>query len=133
MKKIILFLSATLISLSGFSQTYLVNAASATVTANYITKNLSNSGRIAVVQIIPSAEFVGTTTTDTLQWSLNKVDWSDVLDVNGNPAQHTISHVPSTLHGYSYTFQSIPGVWYRDVFTAGNASAGKLTIIMNDK
>jgi hypothetical protein len=137
MKKTILLLAISLISVCGFSQAVIASF-SATVTGTYtISVGTGNSGysnapgtglnNWGTIEIFASSGFVGSTASDTLQASLNGTTWWTVRDNSGNLSNHTLSHKSTTASPYLYTINLALAKYYRIKYVAGDASAGTIT------
>jgi len=137
MKKTILLLAISLISVCGFSQAVIASA-NATVTATYtINVGTGNTGASAspgtglnnwgTIEVFMSSNFNGTTSSDTLQASLNGNTWWTSRDVSNNLCYHTLNHPSSTGHPFLYTINLALAKYYRIKYVAGDASAGTIT------
>ena len=133
MKKTILFLCASILSIGSFAQTtYMASAASAASSANYTYQVPKGPICGLTIQIITSPNFNGTTSSDTLQVSSDGVNWTNAIKSSDGTSKmyHSISAPSSELRPYTYElFSGALFAYYRVKYVKGNASVGNITII----
>lgn len=146
MKKQIIFLAISLISLIGYSQQTIMNTAASTTVTAFPVDVAPQVGQIGynymgTIQITTTSNFNGTTTTDTLEfttvsnpidstWTNTASDWSYVKDNSGSIVVFNLTKPSSPKQTYTANFQSIGAKKYRIIHNKGNASAGKEKIII---